>query len=87
MLDVQRGGKKTNIQQKVYIWKLLHRCITLTNLYQNPHAYYPILVPVLQIMHCKLNLSIKYPPPYGRLVWNYKNSNSESIRKYLELVN
>ena len=38
-------------------------------------------------MHCKLNLSIKYPPPYERLVWNYKKANAESIRKSLELVN
>ena len=22
------------------------------------------------VTHCKLNLSIKYPPPYERLVWN-----------------
>ena len=32
---------------KVHIWKLLHRYITLINLYQNPRTYYPILVPVL----------------------------------------
>ena len=39
-----------------------------------------------QITHCKLNLSIKYPPPYERLVWNYKKANTERIRKSLESV-
>ena len=40
-----------------------------------------------QILHCKLNLSIKYPTPYEQLVWNYKKANTESIRKSLESVN
>ena len=40
-----------------------------------------------QITHCKLNLSIKYPPPYKRLLRNYKKANTESIRKSLESVN
>ena len=40
-----------------------------------------------QITHCKLNLSIKYPPSYECLVWNYKKANTESIRKSLESVN
>ena len=25
-----------------------------------------------QITYCKLNLKINYPPPYKRLVWDYK---------------
>ena len=28
-----------------------------------------------QITYCKLNLNIKYPPPYERLVWDYKREN------------
>ena len=40
-----------------------------------------------QITHCKLNLNIDYPPPYERLVWNYKKANTESIKKSLESVN
>ena len=28
-----------------------------------------------QITYCKLNLNIKYPPPYQQLVWDYKRAN------------
>ena len=40
-----------------------------------------------QITHCKLNLIIEYPPPYERLVWDYKKANTENIKKSLESVN
>ena len=40
-----------------------------------------------QITYCKLNLNIKYPPPYGRLVWDYSQANVESIKKSFESVN
>ena len=40
-----------------------------------------------QITHCKLNLIIEYPPPYERLVWDYKKANIENIKKSLESVN
>ena len=40
-----------------------------------------------QITYCKLNLNIKYPPPYQRLVWDYKRANVESIKMSIELVN
>ena len=40
-----------------------------------------------QITYCKLNLNIKYPPPYQRLVWDYKRANVESIKRSIELVN
>ena len=34
-----------------------------------------------QITHCKLNhLSIEYPPPYERLVWNYKKVHIDNIK-------
>ena len=39
-----------------------------------------------QIVHCKFNLNIEYPPPYERLVWDYKKSNKENIRKSMEMV-
>ena len=32
-----------------------------------------------QIIFCKLNLKIYYPPPYERLVWNYKKANTGLI--------
>ena len=40
-----------------------------------------------QFTYCKLNLNIKYSPPYQRLVWNYKRTNAESIRRSIGLVN
>ena len=34
-----------------------------------------------QIIHCKFNLydCIPYPPPYERLVWDYKRANNDAI--------
>ena len=32
-----------------------------------------------QIIHCKFNLMIVYPPPYERLVWDYKRANTDAI--------
>ena len=40
-----------------------------------------------QIMHCKLNLKIEYPPLFEQLVWNYKKANIESFEKSFELEN
>ena len=38
-------------------------------------------------LHPSFNLNISYPPPYQRLIWDYKNANSEKIRKALDLLN
>ena len=35
---------------------------------------------------CKLNLDIKFPPPYERLVWDYDKADAEKIEKYNEEV-
>ena len=40
-----------------------------------------------QIIYFKLNLTIKYPFPYQRLVWDYKRADMESIKRSIELVN
>ena len=40
-----------------------------------------------QIVHSSFNLSISYPPPYQRLVWDYKKADSKNIRKALDSVN
>ena len=40
-----------------------------------------------QIVHTSFNLNISYPPPYQRLIWDYKKADSEKIRKALDLVN
>ena len=40
-----------------------------------------------QITYCKLNLKIEYPPPYQRLVWNFKKAKNTSIRKAIHTVN
>ena len=40
-----------------------------------------------QIVHSSFNLNISYPPPYQRLVWDYKKAYSKNIRKALDSVN
>ena len=40
-----------------------------------------------QIVHSSFSLNISYPPPYQRLVWDYKKADSKSIRKALDSVN
>ena len=42
--------------------------------------------PSLQIIYCKLNLKIVYPPLYQRLVWDFKRVNIDSIRKAIKIV-
>ena len=39
-----------------------------------------------QIIYCKLNLKIAYPPLYQRLVWDFKRVNIDSIRKAIKIV-
>ena len=39
-----------------------------------------------QITFCKLNLKIFYPPPYKRLVWNYKKANIDCIERAIRAV-
>ena len=34
-----------------------------------------------QIVYCKLNLHIKFLPPYERLVWDYNKADTEKIKK------
>ena len=40
-----------------------------------------------QIVYCKLNLNIKFPPPYERLLWGYNKADTEKIKKSIEQVN
>ena len=40
-----------------------------------------------QIVNSSFNLNISYPPPYQRLVWDYKKADSKIIRKALDSVN
>ena len=39
-----------------------------------------------QIVHTSFNLDIYYPPPYQRLIWDYKKADSTNIRKTLDSV-
>ena len=39
-----------------------------------------------QIVYSKLNFNVVYPPPYKRLVWDYKKANVDCIRKYLKFL-
>ena len=40
-----------------------------------------------QIAHANFNLHITYPPPYQRMIWDYKKADTSSIRKALDLIN
>ena len=40
-----------------------------------------------QITFCKLNLKAEYTPIYDHLIWNFKKSNNDAIKKSIELVN
>ena len=40
-----------------------------------------------QIVHSSFNLNIFYPPPYQRLIWDYKKTDWKNIQKALDLVN
>ena len=40
-----------------------------------------------QIIHYTFNLNIVYPPPYQRLLWNYKKPDISKIQNTLKLVN
>ena len=33
-----------------------------------------------------MNLKVEYPPPYQRLVWNFKKSNNGAIKSAIKLV-
>ena len=39
-----------------------------------------------KIVYCKLNLNIKFPPPYERLVWHYNKADTEKVKKSIEQV-
>ena len=38
-----------------------------------------------QITFCNLNLKVEYPPPYQCLVWNFKKSNNDGIKRAISL--
>ena len=40
-----------------------------------------------EILFCKLNLQVQYPPPYQRLVWNFEKSNNDANKRAIEFVN
>ena len=40
-----------------------------------------------QIIYAKLNFKIHYPPPYTRVVWHYKDSNDDLIRRVINQLN
>ena len=68
-------------------------CIDLIFTDQPNHIIYCVTHPSLnknchhQITFCKLNLKVEYPPPYQHLVWNFKKSNNDAIKRAIELVN
>ena len=56
---------------------LVAACRTQLSLHPNCHH---------QIVYCKLDLKIVYPPPYQRHVCDFKRSNIDSIRKATKIV-
>ena len=67
-------------------------CINLTFTYQpdlsvnsgvhaslHPNCHHPIV-------HSSFNLNIYYPPPYQRLIWDYKKADAKIVRKALDSV-
>ena len=42
---------------------------------------------IINIVHSSCNLNIYYPPPYQRLIWDYKKADTNIIRKALDSVN
>ena len=48
------------------------------------HRYTQI---VIIIVHSSFHLTISYPRPYQRLVWDYEKADSKNIQKTLDLVN
>ena len=52
-------------------------CLTHPSLHPNCHH---------QIVYCKLDLKIVYPPPHQRRVWDFKRANIDSIRKAVKMV-
>ena len=40
-----------------------------------------------QVVNVKLKLNIEYPPLYERLVWDYKNNNTQLLNHAHEIFN
>ena len=40
-----------------------------------------------QITFSRYNLTVEYPPPYERLVWDFNKANTESIKQALTQIN
>ena len=38
-----------------------------------------------QIIYAKFNLKIAHPPPYERMVWHFKQENSDHIKRFIEI--
>ena len=50
---------------------------THPSLYTNSHH---------QIIHCKIDLQVEYPPPYQRYVWDYAKASKDGILSALQNV-
>ena len=92
-LPTSSNGFSQLIKEPTHIQTNSSSCIDLVFIYQwnlsvnsgvheslHPNCHH-------QIVHTKFNLIISYPPPYQRLIWNYKKADSEKNRKTLDSVN
>ena len=85
-------GFKQKLSESTHFLKNYYSCIDLI-LTDQPiliidSGDHPSLHPNCQnkIIPCKIDFKIVYPPPYMRLVWDFKRANILSIRKAIKMV-
>ena len=84
-------GFQQSIPEPTPILKNSSSCIDLIftdqpNLVTNSGTHPSLHPNCHHITFCKINLKITYPPPYRRLVWDFKRANISSIRKVIKMV-
>ena len=84
-------GLSQIIKEKTHILSNLTSCIDLivtsqpnlvmhsgVHLSLHPNCHH-------QIVFAKFNLTVFYPPPYKRLVWHYQQTNTDLLKRAVEL--
>ena len=79
------------ISKSTHILKNSSSCIDLIftdqpNLITDSGTHPSLHLNCHHITFCKINLKIIYPPPYRRLVWDFKRANISSVIKAIKMV-
>ena len=79
------------ISELTHILKNSSSCIDLIftdqpNLITDSGTHLSLHLNCHHITFCEINLKITYPPPYRRLVWDFKRANISSIRKAIKMA-